>query len=54
MPAAVCRTNPARNISLWLMIWASAGASLATGRKKRERRISVVQFLQVQTVIVGY
>src|SRR3954453_2135860 len=40
MPAAVCRTRPARSISLWLTIWASAGLSLRTGRKARDQRIA--------------
>src|SRR3954470_12030942 len=40
MPAAVWRIRPARSISLWLTIWASAGVSLATGRKYRVRRMA--------------
>src|SRR6185295_16205162 len=40
MPAAVCRTSPARSISLWLTIWASAGLSLRTGRNARDQRMA--------------
>src|SRR3954454_19771643 len=39
MHAAVWRTRPARSISLWLTIWASAGLSLRTGRKARDQRM---------------
>src|SRR3569833_822811 len=40
MPAAVWRTRPARSISLWLTIWASAGLSLRTGRKAWDQRMA--------------
>src|SRR6185369_5778743 len=40
MPAAVCRTSPARSISLWLTICASEGLSLRTGRKARDHRMA--------------
>src|SRR5689334_2044118 len=40
MPAAVWRTSPARSMSLWLTIWASAGLSLRTGRKARDQRMA--------------
>src|SRR5690242_10437859 len=40
MPAAVWRTRPARSISLWLTIWASAGLSLRSGRKARDQRMA--------------
>src|SRR5712691_1389933 len=42
MPAANCRTSPARSISLWLSASASAGSSLRVGTRDLLRRIRLV------------
>src|SRR5712691_1542685 len=42
MPAANCRTSPARSISLWLSASASAGSSFRVGTRDLLRRIRLV------------
>src|SRR5437867_10277145 len=39
MPAASCRTRPARSIRRWLTASASAGSSRSVGTRERRRRI---------------
>src|SRR5262245_47093241 len=41
MPAASCRTRPARTISLWLMASASAGSSRSVGISDRVHRMGL-------------
>src|SRR5690348_6767985 len=43
MPDASLRIMPARNISLWLTISASAGASRVVARWNRDRRIALIR-----------
>src|SRR6266849_2401396 len=43
MPAASCRTSPARTISLWLTASASAGSSRSVGISARDQRIELLR-----------
>src|SRR6266436_5068011 len=45
MPAASCRTRPARTMSLWLMASASAGSSRSVGISDRVQRMAGLRLL---------
>src|SRR6266446_7339139 len=45
MPAASCRTRPARTMSLWLMASASAGSSRSVGISDRVQRMTGLALL---------